>query len=123
VHQSGSVLGPRCRQDDWHLDQVTTSRFFLCVCRSVLTVSTSNSKSLRAIEKREPIRQVLLVTRYQAERVATQNMLSVKDISDMLGIPVVGVVPESEDVLNNTNVGQPVILGQGDAATGYRDAV
>ena len=83
----------------------------------------TNSKSQRAIEKRDPIKQLLLVTRYQPDRVATHNMLSIKDISDMLGVPVVGVVPESPDVLSNTNIGQPVIMGQGDAAAAYSHMV
>nr|AKB90667.1 mitochondrial MinD [Malawimonas californiana] len=81
------------------------------------------SKSQRAITKSEAIRQFLLITRYSPERVAAHNMLSVKDIADMLGIPLVGVIPESEEVLHNTNLGQPVVLGADDAAAAYKDTV
>lgn len=57
------------------------------------------SKSQRALENREPVQQSLLITRYNPERVEKEDMLSVDDIKEMLGIPVCGVIPESQDVL------------------------
>ena len=66
----------------------------------------------------------LLVTRYHAERVARDNMLGAADIQEMLGVPLLGVVPEGDDVLKATNVGRPVIL-QEDSNVGaaYQDLV
>lgn len=42
----------------------------------------------------------------------------------MLGLPVVGVIPESAHVLTSSNMGQPVITAAGEkAATAFDDAV
>lgn len=83
-----------------------------------------SSKSLRAQENREPVRQQLLINRYDANRVRSDDCLAVDDIEEMLGLPVVGVIPESTHVLTSSNMGQPVIASTGDkAATAFEDAV
>ena len=57
-------------------------------------------------------------------RVAAGEMLSVEDVEEILGIPVVGVIPESENVLAASNSGVPVILdGSSIAGQAYADAV
>lgn len=82
------------------------------------------SKSLRAINNDTPVVQRLLVTRYDPVRVQRGECLSLDDIKDVLGIPVIGVIPESPAVLTSTNMGQPVILQTSDnAAEAYRDCV
>jgi len=66
----------------------------------------------------------LLVTRYSAERAARGEMLKVEDILELLGIPFLGVIPESKAVLHNSNQGTPVILDpNSDAAQAYVDAI
>lgn len=72
-----------------------------------------------------PVSQTLLITRYDPVRVEADESLSIADIEDLLGLPVVGVIPESKSVLSCTNVGQPVItLGEEDNAAGaYADLV
>jgi septum site-determining protein MinD len=56
--------------------------------------------------------------------VATGEMLSVADVKEILGLDVIGVVPESTDVLSASNAGNPVILNdESDAAGAYEDAV
>ena len=59
---------------------------------------------------KDSVREHLLLTRYDPERVAAGEMLSVADVEDILAIPLLGVVPESEAVLKASNQGQPVIL-------------
>ena len=83
------------------------------------------AKSKRAEEGQEPIVEHLVLTRYNPERVETGEMLSVEDIvEDVLQIPLLGVVPESEDVLNASNAGTPVIMLEGsDASEAYKDIV
>jgi septum site-determining protein MinD len=68
-----------------------------------------DSKSQRAIDGKERIRAHLLVTRYNPERVENGEMLSVTDIEEILRIPLIGVVPESRDVLQASNTGVPAI--------------
>jgi len=68
-----------------------------------------SSKSKRAEDGGEPIKEHLLITRYNPTRVKIGEMLSIEDIQDLLGINLVGVVPESESVLQASNAGVPVI--------------
>ncbi|MGB0468542.1 MAG: septum site-determining protein MinD [Pontibacterium sp.] len=82
------------------------------------------SKSRRAEQGGEPVEEHLLVTRYNPERVIAGEMLSIDDISDILAIPLVGVIPESEAVLKASNQGVPVILNQeSEAGQAYSDSV
>ncbi|MBN7795672.1 septum site-determining protein MinD [Parahaliea mediterranea] len=82
------------------------------------------SKSLRAKEGEEPVREHLLLTRYSPARVAAGEMLSVADVEDILAIPLLGVIPESQDVLKASNQGEPVILNdEAQAGQAYSDAV
>jgi septum site-determining protein MinD len=82
------------------------------------------AKSKRAVEGQEPVREHLLVTRYDPKRVAAGEMLSVDDIQEILRIPLIGVIPESESVLQASNSGTPAIhLDKSDVAEAYRDVV
>jgi septum site-determining protein MinD len=66
----------------------------------------------------------LLLTRYDPERVEKGEMLSVEDVSDILAIPLMGVIPESKSVLKASNTGVPVVLDiESDAGIAYTDAV
>ena len=82
------------------------------------------SKTKRAIENLEPIKEHLLLTRYDPERVEKGEMLSVVDVKEILAIPLMGVIPESKSVLKASNTGTPVILDEGsDAGIAYQDAI
>src|SRR5690606_7591951 len=77
-----------------------------------------SAKSRRAEKGEEPIKEYLLLTRYNPKRVADGEMLSLKDIEDILRIKLLGVIPESEAVLQASNQGVPVIhLRDTDVAT------
>lgn len=81
------------------------------------------SKSRRA-EGGEKINEHLLLTRYNPERVENGEMLSVSDVEDILSIPLLGVIPESQAVLKASNQGIPVIMDdKSDAGQAYSDAV
>jgi septum site-determining protein MinD len=83
-----------------------------------------SAKSKRAEEGKDPVKEHLLVTRYDPKRVAAGEMLSVDDIQEILRIPLIGVIPESEAVLQASNSGTPAIhLEKSDVAEAYRDVV
>jgi septum site-determining protein MinD len=83
-----------------------------------------SSKTKRAIEGSEPIREHLLITRYNPKRVSDGEMLSLTDIQDILRIQLIGVIPESESVLQASNQGTPAIhLTGSDVAEAYQDVV
>jgi len=82
------------------------------------------SKSRRAKEGETAIKEHLLITRYAADRVGTGEMLSVEDMLEILAVPLLGVIPESNAVLQASNAGRPVILDdKTDAGQAYEDAV
>jgi septum site-determining protein MinD len=82
------------------------------------------SKSRRAETNAEPIREHLLLTRYAPERVARGEMLSVEDVQEILSLKLLGVIPDSQAVLNASNAGIPVILDNAsDAGQAYSDMV
>jgi len=86
-------------------------------------IGVLNSRTKRA-EQNLDIRKHLLVTRYAKNRVQRGEMLSVKDVQEILAIPLLGIIPESTAVLNASNQGIPVTLGAvSDAKTAYQNAV
>ncbi|MFY0640398.1 MAG: septum site-determining protein MinD [Bermanella sp.] len=81
------------------------------------------SKSRKA-ENGEQVKEHLLLTRYNPKRVTEGEMLSVTDVEDILAVDLLGVIPESQDVLKASNQGTPVILeNTSDAGQAYSDAV
>lgn len=82
------------------------------------------SKSKRAEEGKEPIKEYLLLSRYAPDRVKLGEMLSVDDVQEILSLHLLGVIPESKAVLNASNSGTPVILDEkSDAGQAYADIV
>lgn len=82
------------------------------------------SKSRRAEQGLEPIKEHLLLTRYNPTRVTRGDMLSVEDVVEILRVPLLGVIPESIAVLRASNQGEPVILDENsDAGQAYSDAI
>jgi septum site-determining protein MinD len=83
-----------------------------------------SSKTKRAIEGADPIKEHLLITRYNPNRVDQGQMLSLEDIQDILRIKLIGVIPESESVLQASNQGLPTIHMQGsDVSEAYKDVI
>ena len=82
-----------------------------------------DSKTERA-EKGEPMPKHLLIARYDAGRAARGEMLNIEDVLEILSIPLIGIIPESEDVLRASNLGSPVTISsaQSAAARAYQAA-
>jgi septum site-determining protein MinD len=82
------------------------------------------AKTNRAELGGSPIRTHLLLTRYSPAMVKKGEMLSVGDVLELLGIPLLGVIPESKAVLQSSNKGAPAILDETtDVAQAYLDVV
>jgi len=82
------------------------------------------AKSRRALNGGEPVKEHLLITRYSPKRVDAGEMLSYTDVQEILRIPLVGIIPESESVLHASNQGNPAIhLKETDVAEAYQDLV
>lgn len=82
------------------------------------------SKSRRAELGMEPIKEFLLLTRYDPDRVESGEMLSLEDVQEILSLHLLGIIPESKSVLTASNAGLPVILDEkSDAGMAYADIV
>jgi septum site-determining protein MinD len=82
------------------------------------------AKTSRAQVGAPPIHPHLLLTRYSPAMVKRGEMLSVSDVLELLGIPLLGVIPESKAVLQSSNKGTPAILDETtDVAQAYLDTV
>ena len=82
------------------------------------------SKTRRAEIGEGEVTAYLLLTRYSPQRVENGEMLSITDVEEVLGLKTIGVVPESGDVLNASNKGEPVIMdAESNAGQAYDYAV
>jgi septum site-determining protein MinD len=82
------------------------------------------SKTRRAERGEDPVKEHLLITRYNAARVDHGDMLNLDDIREILAIDLIGLIPESEAVLRASNQGVPVTHDDNsDAGQAYMDTV
>ncbi len=117
--ESGALLAMRYADEAI----VTTNPEVSSVRDSDRILGMLSSKTEKAKEG-QSVKEHLLITRYNPNRVEEGQMLSIADIEDILRIPLVGVIPESEAVLQASNQGVPVIhLQDTDAAQAYQDMV
>lgn len=83
-----------------------------------------SSKTRKAEQGSGTVKEHLVLTRYNPVRVEKGEMLSVEDVTDILAIPLLGVIPESQAVLNSSNQGVPVVSDtHTDAGSAYADMV
>jgi septum site-determining protein MinD len=59
-------------------------------------------------ERGLPIR--LIVNRIRPEMVRNGDMMSVDDVVDILGVKLLGMIPDDEEVIDTTNRGEPIVL-------------
>ncbi|MFD1156707.1 septum site-determining protein MinD [Roseovarius aestuarii] len=89
----------------------------------VLGLLSSQTKRAET-EGADPIKAQVLLTRHDRGRIDSGEMMTVEDVLEILAVPLLGIVPESQAVLRASNVGTPVVLdGPSGAATAYEDAV
>src|SRR6266436_3038064 len=74
-----------------------------------------DAKTVKA-EKGERIEKHLLIARYDAARALRDEMMTIEDILEILSIPLLGVIPESLEVLHASNIGSPVTLSNTSSA-------
>jgi septum site-determining protein MinD len=82
-----------------------------------------DSKTLRA-EQGQRMEKQLLLTRFDAGRASRGEMLGVADVLDILSVPLLGIIPESEEILRASNLGAPITINQSTSEAGraYDDA-
>src|ERR1700692_4283180 len=103
--ERGAVLAMR------HADAavVVTNPEVSSVRDSDRIIGLLDSKTVKA-ENGERVEKHLLVTRYHAGRAARGEMMTIEDVLEILSTPLLGIIPESEEVLRASNIGSPVTL-------------
>ncbi|CDN54671.1 septum site-determining protein MinD [Neorhizobium galegae] len=109
--ESGATLAMR------HADMavVVTNPEVSSVRDSDRIIGLLDSKTMKA-ERGERMEKHLLLTRYDANRAERGDMLKVEDVLEILSIPLIGIIPESMDVLRASNIGAPVTLADARSA-------
>ena len=70
--------------------------------------------------KNQEIRDIqLIVNRVRMDMVRRGDMMSVDDVMDILSVPVIGTVPDDEDIVISTNQGEPLVGMNGYAGQAY----
>lgn len=84
-----------------------------------------SSQTRRAeTEGSEPVKAQVLLTRHDRTRIESGEMMTVEDVLEILAVPLLGIIPESQAVLRASNIGTPVTLDEPSAASrSYEDAV
>ncbi|GGP24529.1 septum site-determining protein MinD [Silvimonas amylolytica] len=102
---------------------VTTNPEVSSVRDSDRIIGILDAKSRKA-EEGGSVKTHLLITRYSPKRVDSGEMLSLDDVQHLLRISLIGVIPESESVLQASNAGTPAIHNEGtDVSEAYKDVV
>jgi septum site-determining protein MinD len=70
-----------------------------------------DAKSKKAQEGEE-VQKHIIINRLKPELVEKGEMLSVEDVLHILALPLIGVVPDDEDIVKSTNLGEPIVLNE-----------
>ncbi|MFL9827036.1 septum site-determining protein MinD [Rhodoplanes sp. SY1] len=94
-----------------HADQavIVTNPEVSSVRDSDRIIGLLDAKTVRA-ERGERIAKHILVTRFDPARASKGEMLGITDIVEILSLPLLGIIPESQEVLRASNLGTPVTL-------------
>ena len=52
----------------------------------------------------------LIINRIRPNMVRTDDMMSIEDVTNILGITLIGVIPDSEKIIIASNRGEPIVL-------------
>lgn len=117
--ERGAVLAMR------HADvaAIVTNPEISSVRDSDRIIGLLDAKTVRA-ERGDAVEKHVLLTRYDAIRAASGDMLEIEDVLEILSLPLLGIVPESQEVLRASNLGIPVTISNAESPPGqaYHDA-
>ena len=73
------------------------------------------------LESREIRRMDLVLNRMRPDLVKRGDMMSPEDVVDILAVPLIGVIPDDEQVVISTNQGEPLVETGSLAGRAYRN--
>ena len=51
-----------------------------------------------------------MVNRIRPNMIKSEDMMSIEDVKNILGIPLIGAIPDNEQVIIASNRGEPIVL-------------
>jgi septum site-determining protein MinD len=120
---AGIEKGPTLAMHHADIAVVVTNPEISSVRDSDRIIGLLDSKTAKA-EKGEKVEKHLLLTRFDLARASRGEMLKTEDVLEILAIPLLGIIPESEEVLRASNLGVPVTISNPTSAPAraYMDA-
>jgi len=89
-----------------------TAQEAIVVVTPEVTSIRDADKVIGLLEAKDITKIHLIINRLRPDMVKSENMMSVTDVTDILGIPLIGVIPESEQVIKASNRGEPLVLDE-----------
>jgi septum site-determining protein MinD len=80
----------------------------VAAAREAIVITTPEVSAVRDADRVSPVQLVL--NRVRPKMMANQEMLAVDDVTDILALPLLGLVLEDEQVIVSTNRGEPLTL-------------
>lgn len=65
----------------------------------------------------------LIINRLRMDMVRRGDMMSAQDVVDILAVPLIGIIPDDENVVISTNQGEPLVGGASPAGQAYANVV
>jgi len=70
-----------------------------------------DAKSKKA-QQGEEVKKDIIINRIKPELIKKGEMLSIEDVLHILALPLIGLIPDSEDILKSTNLGEPIAFNE-----------
>ena len=70
-----------------------------------------DAKSKKA-QNGEEVDKRIIINRIKPELVEKGEMLPIEDVLDLLSLPLIGVIPDDEEIVKSTNLGKPIVLDE-----------
>ena len=92
----------------------TVNEALLIVTPEVTSIRDAD-KVVGILEARDMDEIKLVVNRVKPKMIKSETMMSIDDVQGILGIPIIGIIPDSEQVIIASNRGEPLVLDKGDS--------
>jgi septum site-determining protein MinD len=92
----------------------TVNEALLIVTPEVTSIRDAD-KVVGILETRDMDEIKLVINRVKPKMIKSETMMSIDDVQGILGIPIIGIIPDSEQVIIASNRGEPLVLDKGDS--------
>ena len=92
----------------------TVNEALLVVTPEVTSIRDAD-KVVGILEARNMEEIKLVINRVKPKMIKSETMISIEDVQGILGIPIIGIIPDSDQVIIASNRGEPLVLDRSDS--------